>query len=75
MNGSTQENHAAKLEELEILATLLVLTSTTEQHAEMCAYLDTLMESADQSDDRMERFKRVREQLEALRPEQTPGDE
>ncbi len=33
------------------------------------------MQSADQSDDRMERFKRVREQLEALRPEEGPNDE
>ncbi len=37
MHGSRQKNHAAKLEELDILATLLVLTSSTDQHAEMCA--------------------------------------
>ena len=72
MDGSTQENNAAKLEELDILVTLLVLTSSTEQHAEMCAYLDTLMESGDHSDERMERFRKVREQLEALRPEEVP---
>ena len=75
MDGSTRKNNAAKLEELDILVTLLVLTISTDQHAEMGACLDTLMEIGDYSEERMERFKKVREQLEALRPEEVPDDD